>query len=70
MMRDQLRLVLQPDDQLVKITTVIAIDDHSDGEHAAYDKTAKHTGVFPHSSTATASPGPYRRGRRSPRCLR
>ena len=53
---DQLRLVLQPDDQLVKITTVIAIDDHSDGEHAAYDKTAKHTGVFPHSSTATASP--------------
>src|SRR5512133_1070344 len=64
MMRDQLRLVLQPDDQLVKITTVIAIDDHSDGEHAAYDKTAKHTGVFPHSSTATASPGPYRRGRR------
>ena len=29
MMRDQLRLVLQPDDQLVKITTVIAIDDHS-----------------------------------------
>ena len=54
MMRDQLRLVLQPDDQLVKITTVIAIDDHSDGEHAAYDKTAKHTGVFPHSSTATA----------------
>ena len=29
MMRDQLRLDLQPDDQLVKITTVIAIDDHS-----------------------------------------
>jgi hypothetical protein len=35
MTRDQLRLVLQPDDQLVKIKTVIAIDDHSDGEHAS-----------------------------------
>ena len=32
MTRDQLRLVLQPDDQLVKIKTVTAIDDHSDGE--------------------------------------
>jgi hypothetical protein len=33
MTRDQLRVVLQPDDQLVKIKTVTAIDDHSDGEH-------------------------------------
>jgi hypothetical protein len=33
MTRDHLRLVLQRDDQLVKIKTVTAIDDHSDREH-------------------------------------
>jgi hypothetical protein len=33
MTRDLLRLVLQPDDQLVKIKIVTAIDDHSDGEN-------------------------------------
>ena len=38
MMRDQLRLVLQPDDQLVKIKTVTAIDDHSDGEHPGVEQ--------------------------------
>jgi hypothetical protein len=31
---DQLKLVLELDDQHVKIKTVIGIDDHSDGEHA------------------------------------
>jgi hypothetical protein len=31
--RDQLRLVLQPDDQLVKIKTLTAIDHDGDGEH-------------------------------------
>jgi len=46
MMRDQLRLVLQPDDQLVKIKTVTAIDDHSDGEHP---------GVEPRPSEQTKS---------------
>jgi hypothetical protein len=38
MTRDQLRLVLQPDDQLVKIKTVTAIDDHSDGEHPGVEQ--------------------------------
>jgi hypothetical protein len=55
MARDQLRLVLQPDDQLVKIKTVTAIDDHSDGEHPGIEPS-KQTGVFPHSSTAIATP--------------
>ena len=40
-MRDQLRVVLQPDDQLVKIKTVTAIDDHSDGEHPGVNTTFK-----------------------------
>jgi hypothetical protein len=38
MTRDQLRLVLQPDDQLVKIKTVTAIDDHSDGEQPGVEQ--------------------------------
>ena len=38
MTRDQLRLVLQPDDQLVKIKTVTGIDDHSDGEHPGLEQ--------------------------------
>ena len=38
MMRDQLRLVLQHDDKLVKIKTVTAIDDHSDGEHPGVEQ--------------------------------
>ena len=56
MTRDQLRLVLQPDDQLVKIKTVTAIDDHSDGGSRRRTRPSKQTGVFPHSSTATATP--------------
>jgi hypothetical protein len=56
MMRDQLRLVLQPDDQLVKIKTVTAIDDHSDGEHPGVEQDLQSRQVFPHSSTATATP--------------
>jgi hypothetical protein len=42
---DQLKLVLQPDDQ-IKIKTVIGIDDHSDGEHAGVRQNLKQTGVF------------------------
>ena len=57
MTRDQLRLVLQPDDQLVKIKTVTAIDDHSDGEHPGVEQDLQSRQVyFPHSSTATATP--------------
>ena len=41
MARDQLRLVLQPDDHLVKIKTVTAIDDHSDGEHPGGEQDFK-----------------------------
>ena len=41
MTRDQLRLVLQPDDQLVKIKTVTAIDDHSDSEHPGVEQDFK-----------------------------
>jgi hypothetical protein len=56
MTRDQLRLVLQPDDQLVKIKTVTAIDDHSDGEHPGVEQTFKADRRISHSSTATATP--------------
>ena len=38
MTRDQLRLVLQPAAQLIKIKTVTAIDDHSDGEHPGVEQ--------------------------------
>ena len=60
MTRDQLRLVLQPDDQLVKIKTVTAIDDHSDGEHPGVEHDLQSRQVYfrthplrpqPHSSS-------------------
>ena len=60
MTRDQLRLVLQPDDQLVKIKTVTAIDDHSDGEHPGVEQDLQSRQVYfrthplrpqPHSSS-------------------
>jgi hypothetical protein len=38
---DQLGVVLQPDDQLVKIKTVIRIDDHSNGEQAGVGQDLK-----------------------------
>jgi len=46
MMREQLRLVLQPDDQLVKIKTVTAIDDHSDGEHPGAEQDLQSRQVY------------------------
>jgi hypothetical protein len=46
MTRDQLRLVLQPDDQLVKIKTVTAIDDHSDGEHPGVEQDLQSRQVY------------------------
>ena len=46
MTRDQLRLVLQPDDQLVKIKTVTAIDDHSDGEHPGVEHDLQSRQVY------------------------
>ena len=60
MTRDQLRLVLQPDDQLVKIKTVTVIDDHSDGEHPGVEQDLQSRQVYfrthplrpqPHSSS-------------------
>ena len=60
MTRDQLRLVLQPDDQLVKIKTVTAIDDHSDGEQPGVEQDLQSRQVYfrthplrpqPHSSS-------------------
>jgi len=44
--RDQLRLVLQPDDQLVKIKTVTAIDDRSDGEHSGGEQDLQSRQVY------------------------
>jgi hypothetical protein len=64
MTRDQLRLVLQPDDQLVKIKTVTAIDDHSDGEDPGVEQDLQSRQVYfrthplrpqPHSSSALAA---------------
>jgi hypothetical protein len=64
MTRDQLRLVLQPDDQLVKIKTVTAIDDHSDGEDPGVEQHLQSRQVYfrthplrsqPHSSSALAA---------------
>jgi len=46
MTRDQLRVVLQPDDQLVKIKTLIAIDDHSDGEHPGVEQDLQSRQVY------------------------
>ena len=46
MTRDQLRLVLQPDDQLVKIKTVTAIDDHSDGEDPGVEQDLQSRQVY------------------------
>jgi hypothetical protein len=46
LMRDQLRLVVQSDDQLAKIKTVIGIDDHSDGQHADVRQNIKQIGGF------------------------
>jgi hypothetical protein len=51
--RGRVKLVLQPDDQLVKIKTVIGIDDHSDGEHARVRQNLKADRRIPHSSIAT-----------------
>src|SRR5512133_2111264 len=63
MTRDQLRLVLQPDDQLVKIKTVTAIDDHSDGAHPGVEQDLQSRQVYfrthplrPQPSIATATP--------------
>ena len=61
---DQLRVVLQPDDQLVKIKTVTAIDDHSDGEHPCVEQDLQSRQVYlrthplrpqPHSSSELAA---------------
>jgi hypothetical protein len=46
MTRDQLRLVLQPDDQRVKIKTVTAIDDHSDGEQPGVEQDLQSRQVY------------------------
>ena len=46
MTRDQLSLVLQPDDQLVKIKTVTAIDDHSDGEQPGAEQDLQSRQVY------------------------
>ena len=78
MTRDQLRLVLQPDDQLVKIKTVTAIDDHSDGEHPGVEQDLQSRQVHfrarplrpqPHSSSGAGHAAVRRIGRLVTRLL-
>jgi hypothetical protein len=68
MTRDQLRLVLQPDDQLVKIKTVIAIDDHSDGEHAGVRQDLKADRRISALSHCDRKPRTIQERAKSPRC--